>query len=162
MAVYEAKVKAFHVTTGGTVDAGFSIGLLELRKNLLAEEMRELFDEIDAGVAELAQTGAVSRETKTRMLKEMADVQYVLSGMALSVVPAGVHFPLFWEACGKWFNSSRFRASISARMPMVFFPGPFQDAHADPCAIVSSLRQGVPFPVPCYPCERTCDALPLI
>ena len=81
---YEAKVRDFHVATGSAVDAPFSGELLALRSKLLAEELNELQHEIERGIAELAARGDVERETKLNLLKEMADVQYVLSGMAVT------------------------------------------------------------------------------
>jgi predicted HAD superfamily Cof-like phosphohydrolase len=96
---YEAKVRAFHVAMGAAVDEDFSIELLELRKKLLAEEVRELQQEIDKGIAELSERGAVSTPTKANMMKEMADVQYVLSGMAVSFgLPADVAFDRVHES----------------------------------------------------------------
>jgi predicted HAD superfamily Cof-like phosphohydrolase len=81
---YEAKVRDFHVATGSAVDEPFSKELLELRGKLLAEEMKELAHEIEQSIAELTQQGKVTRETKANLMKEMADVQYVLSGMAVT------------------------------------------------------------------------------
>jgi predicted HAD superfamily Cof-like phosphohydrolase len=79
---YEKKVRFFHEALGLANDAELSPALLDLRKKLLLEEMKELEQEIDNSIAELAQKGAVSKKTKANLLKEMADVQYVLSGMA--------------------------------------------------------------------------------
>lgn len=81
---YEAKVRAFHVAMGAVVDGGFSVELLELRKRLLAEEIRELFEEIDNSIAEISRQDTISTQTQANLMKEMADVQYVLSGMAVT------------------------------------------------------------------------------
>ena len=81
---YEAKVRDFHVATGVAVNKPFSRDLLELREKLLTEEMKELRHEIEQGIADLADHGHLTRETKLNLLKEMADVQYVLSGMAVT------------------------------------------------------------------------------
>jgi predicted HAD superfamily Cof-like phosphohydrolase len=81
---YEQKAREFHVATELAVDRAFDVALLELRKTLIAEEVRELFAEIDRAIAELRQDGQVGRETRLNMMKEVADVQYVLSGTSVS------------------------------------------------------------------------------
>lgn len=81
---YEKKVLEFHTAFGGDIDRPFSGPLLELRKSLLNEETRELAAEIDRAAAELRDNGKVSPATLAALLKEMADVQYVLSGMAVT------------------------------------------------------------------------------
>lgn len=81
---YEAKARQFHEAFDIEVDAPLGLELLKLRKTLLAEEMRELFDEIDKASAELAAEGNVSHETMANLLKETADVQYVLSGLSVT------------------------------------------------------------------------------
>jgi predicted HAD superfamily Cof-like phosphohydrolase len=95
---YEAKVKAFHEATHSAINAPFSAELLALRGKLIAEEVKELQQEIDKGIAELAQ-GGVSRETRLNLMKEMADVQYVLSGMAVTFgLPADTVFSRVHES----------------------------------------------------------------
>lgn len=77
---YEQRVREFHAATEMAIDRGFDISLLELRKVLIAEEVKELFAEIDRAVEELKTQGQVSKPTRLNMMKEIADVQYVLSG----------------------------------------------------------------------------------
>lgn len=81
---YEAQVRAFHTAFGLSNDVPFTPELLELRKRLIAEEVQELNAEIDKAVAELKSGGEISKKTLLDMLKEMADVQYVLSGMSVT------------------------------------------------------------------------------
>ena len=81
---YERKVREFHVATGAAVDKGFDAGLLELRKTLIAEEVKELFAEIDRAVADLKAGREVATETRLNLMKEIADVQYVLSGSSVT------------------------------------------------------------------------------
>lgn len=57
--------------------------LLTLRHDLIYEEYAELRDEIAAAMTDMVMYGEVSVRTKARMLKEMADLQYVLSGLAV-------------------------------------------------------------------------------
>lgn len=77
---YEQKVYEFHAATEVANDREFSVELLELRKTLIAEEVKELFAEIDRAIDELREKGEVSKKTRLDMMKEIADVQYVLSG----------------------------------------------------------------------------------
>lgn len=77
---YEQKVHQFHAATEVANDRDFSVELLELRKTLITEEVKELFAEIDRAIAELKADGQVARKTRLDMMKELADVQYVLSG----------------------------------------------------------------------------------
>ncbi len=81
---YEEKTKVFHEAFDIKVDADFSVELLELRKNLLTEEMKELIQEIDISISEINEKGCLNKETKMNLLKEMADVQCALSGTAVT------------------------------------------------------------------------------
>lgn len=84
MSLYEDKVKECHRAMECPIDAPLTTELLDLRYKLLAEELGELKIEIDTLKQELQNTGQTMVETKARMLKELADLQYVLSGMAVS------------------------------------------------------------------------------
>jgi predicted HAD superfamily Cof-like phosphohydrolase len=81
---YERKVRDFHAATGAAIDRAFDAELLALRKTLIAEEVKELFAEIDRAIAELKSGGEVARDTKANLMKEIADVQYVLSGSSVT------------------------------------------------------------------------------
>jgi predicted HAD superfamily Cof-like phosphohydrolase len=59
--------------------------LLEFRYNLLLEELKELGEEVAIAMAESNFKTGIPLKVKARMLKEMADVQYVLSGMAVTL-----------------------------------------------------------------------------
>lgn len=80
---YEVKVKDFHASFDLGVGVPFSADMLKLRKTLIQEETQELFDEIDRAQQEIEEAGAVSKETQMNLLKELADLQYVLSGTAV-------------------------------------------------------------------------------
>jgi len=80
---YESKVKDFHDAFDLGVALPFSAELLRLRKTLIHEEAQELFEELDRAVAEMQEKGVVSKETQMNLMKEMADLQYVLSGTAV-------------------------------------------------------------------------------
>lgn len=84
MTEYEDQVLECHKAFGVAEHKPFSADLLKLRKTLIAEEAKELFDEIDCALAEVNEKKAVSPETFERMMKEIADLQYVLSGMVVT------------------------------------------------------------------------------
>lgn len=81
---YERKVAEFHKAFGQEEAEPLTVALLELRKKLIEEEVRELFDEMDGAIAAIGAGSAIPRPVMLNMLKEMADVQYVLSGMAVT------------------------------------------------------------------------------
>lgn len=81
---YENQVLECHKAFGVAEHKSFSKDLLTLRKTLIAEETKELFDEIDCAVKELEIEKNVSHETFERLMKEIADLQYVLSGMVVT------------------------------------------------------------------------------
>lgn len=84
MTVYEEKLRECHKAMECSIDEPISSETLELRYKLLKEELDELKIEIDTLCQELRSTGTPQIETKARMLKELSDLQYVLSGMAVS------------------------------------------------------------------------------
>ena len=84
MTKYEEKVQNFHEVMNLPINTSFNIELLKLRKRLIKEETEELFAEIDATIAQIQEKGQIQRPTFENMCKEMADVQYALSGMAVS------------------------------------------------------------------------------
>ncbi len=58
--------------------------LLEFRYNLILEEVKELGEEIAYAMAESKFKDGIPDKVKVRMLKELADIQYVISGLAVS------------------------------------------------------------------------------
>lgn len=80
----EQKVRDFHTATEIPLDAPFDRALLQLRKDLLAEEVRELMAEFDSALADLEAGRDIPAATRLNMLKEMADVIYVTMGAAAS------------------------------------------------------------------------------
>lgn len=85
MIEYEEKVKEFHQIFDHEVNGDYTTRLLELRKKLLNEELIELNMEIDYLLEEIKVFGAPKAETKAKMYKELADLQYVLSGMVVAL-----------------------------------------------------------------------------
>lgn len=84
MNAYEQQVKRFQELMEMDIDAPYTADLLELRKTLINEEVAELNVEIDTLITELKTNGVINKETKLRMYKELADLQYVLSGMVVT------------------------------------------------------------------------------
>lgn len=78
----EDVVTEFHDAFGHPVGKEMTTKDLEFRYKLLFEEFTELKEEVAAALTDIASYGKVKKKTKERMLKEMADLQYVLSGMA--------------------------------------------------------------------------------
>ena len=85
MEEYEEQVLECHKAMEMAINDNFSIPLLELRQRLLNEEMSELNAEIDNLINELKTSGQTTAESRAKMLKELADLQYVLSGMVISL-----------------------------------------------------------------------------
>lgn len=82
---YEEQVKKFHQAMEMAIDAPYTVDLLKLRQNLIKEEVSELNIEIDSLINELSSSGKIQAETKLKMFKELADLQYVLSGMVVAL-----------------------------------------------------------------------------
>ena len=85
--VREDSVREFHKVFGLTIGADPTVKLLQLRRSLIDEETKELFSDIDAAIAHLEKGEIVPRELYTNMLKELADVQVVISGTAVALKP---------------------------------------------------------------------------
>lgn len=82
----EDTVALFHKAMGQAIDETKPDSkLLELRYNLLIEEVKELGEEVAYAMAESHFKRGIPNKIKERMLKELADVQYVLSGFAVAL-----------------------------------------------------------------------------
>mgnify|MGYP001781409131 CR=1 FL=1 len=82
---YEELVAQCHKAFAQAIDAPYSADLLKLRQKLINEEAQELNIELDTLIRETENGGKPLAETVTRMYKELADLQYVLSGMVVSL-----------------------------------------------------------------------------
>ena len=82
---YEQLVTECHQAMELEIGAPYSVNLLRLRQRLINEEAEELNVEIDSLVAELEKFGHTTKETRAKMFKELADLQYVVSGMAVAL-----------------------------------------------------------------------------
>lgn len=95
---YEKDVKTFHKLMEMDINAPYSIDLLRLRQKLICEEAAELNVEMENMIKELENSGTVTKESKLKMYKELADLQYVLSGM---VVTFGIPMEKIFERVQK-------------------------------------------------------------
>ena len=93
MEKYESLVKECHQAMEQAINEKYSIELLQLRKRLLNEEMKELNTEFDNLIEQL-NSGEITIDTKANFLKELADLQYVLSG---TVITFGLRFEEVFE-----------------------------------------------------------------
>lgn len=91
----EDSVAQFTKATDGPIDSPFSIKGLLHRYDLIREETNELMVEILQAISELEFEGNVTDDTKVKLLKEMADVQYVLSGMSVQFKDLTPFLPAF-------------------------------------------------------------------
>ncbi len=82
---YEQKVLEFHKAMGMAINAPYETSLLRLRQRLINEETSELNTEIDSLISEIEKTGHLNSQTKLKMFKELADLQYVLSGLVVAL-----------------------------------------------------------------------------
>lgn len=81
----EDKVAEFHAAFKHPINVQNDEDLIVLRNKLIYEEYDELKDELAAAMVDIQTFGQISSKTKARMLKEMADLQYVLSGLAVAL-----------------------------------------------------------------------------
>lgn len=81
----EDAVAEFHAAFNHPINKEPTPSHLELRYKLIFEEFHELKEEIAAALVDLELYQQLSTKTKERLLKELADLQYVISGMAVSL-----------------------------------------------------------------------------
>ncbi len=84
MSAYSDLTRTFHQAMNIPVDAPFEADLLTLRQTLIAEETKELFDEVQQAIKEIRADGHVCAKTHENMMKELADVLFVSFGFAVS------------------------------------------------------------------------------
>ena len=89
----EDVVTEFHRAFGHPIAVEVDDDLVILRNKLIFEEYEELKDELAAALVDLQTEGKVSNKTKARIAKELADLQYVISGLAVVMdIPLQVAF----------------------------------------------------------------------
>lgn len=89
----EDVVREFHRAFNHPIDHKGSDKLIKLRNELIKEEYGELQIELASAMVDLQTEGKISVRTKARLLKELADLQYVVSGLAVALgLPLQVAF----------------------------------------------------------------------
>jgi len=83
----EEYIKDFHKAYGQGINEEPTVDVLKLRRTLINEEVKELFEEIDEAIKLLEKGEKVPNELYRKMLKELADVQVVLSGTSVALKP---------------------------------------------------------------------------
>lgn len=83
----EDHIKKLHEAFRLAINAEPTPALLRLRKTLIQEEVAELFSDIDQAVLLLEKGEVVPETLYINMLKEMADIQTVLSGTSVALKP---------------------------------------------------------------------------
>ena len=80
----EQKVEEFHKSMGTDVSVEPRANLLHLREKLLVEECTEVVAELQMMQMELERGKPITKEQWAKLLKELCDLQYVLSGTVVS------------------------------------------------------------------------------
>jgi predicted HAD superfamily Cof-like phosphohydrolase len=80
----ENKVEEFHKAMSTDVAVEPRTGLLQLREKLLVEECNEVVAELQTMQMELERGKPITKEQWAKLLKELCDLQYVLSGTVVS------------------------------------------------------------------------------
>lgn len=88
----EQKVARFHHAMGLDVNSQPRESLLELRKKLIQEETAEVVEAIEVLQMEIIRGKKGTKEEWANLLKELADLQYVLSGTIVSLNPLSCDF----------------------------------------------------------------------
>lgn len=78
-------VHEFHKNFKHPIDEQWTVKLLELRMNLIREESNEVIEEFVNMIMDLERGKPVSTVQKINLLKELCDLQYVLSGAAVAL-----------------------------------------------------------------------------
>ena len=81
----EGIVEEFHSSFKHPIDAPWTVTLLELRMKLIREESNEVIDEFVSMIMDLERGKPISIVQRTNILKELCDLQYVLSGAAVAL-----------------------------------------------------------------------------
>ncbi len=83
----EDHIKDFHKAFGQGIHEEPTVKVLKLRKTLINEEAKELFADIDKAIAFLSSNKKVPKALYANILKELADLQVVLSGTSVALKP---------------------------------------------------------------------------
>ena len=82
--IREQYVRQFQTAMEQDVDVPYNAKTLYLRESLIEEEYKELNAEVQDAIAELEHGGEVTKITQEKILKELCDLLYVVSGFAVT------------------------------------------------------------------------------
>ena len=82
--IRETYVTHFQKAMGQPMNAELNVDLLQLRMDLIKEEVRELEAEVGAISYQLIKSKEPNIEQLENMVKELADIMYVVSGFAVT------------------------------------------------------------------------------
>jgi len=82
--IRETYVTHFQKAMGQPMNAELNVDLLQLRMDLIKEEVRELDAEVGAISYQLIKSKEPNIEQLENMVKELADIMYVVSGFAVT------------------------------------------------------------------------------
>ena len=88
----EQLVARFHHAMELDVESQPRISLIKLRRSLLREEFDEVMEALDAIEMEIIRGKKGTKKHWANLLKELADLQYVLSGTVISFSPIASNF----------------------------------------------------------------------
>ncbi len=88
----EQLVARFHNAMGLDVESQPRTSLIKLRRSLLREEFDEVVEALDVIEMEIIRGKKGTKEQWANLLKELADLQYVLSGTIVSFNPIANSF----------------------------------------------------------------------
>lgn len=78
------RVREFHTTFKQAQNLDIEYSLMLLRMRLINEEYKEFTDECNIILDEWLEYGKITDELKAKLLKEMADLKYVINGLAVT------------------------------------------------------------------------------
>jgi predicted HAD superfamily Cof-like phosphohydrolase len=87
----EENVEEFHKAFNLDINSSARISLLNLRARLIEEESREVIEAIDAISTEIIFSKKPSSDHWSHLLKELCDLQYVLSGTIVALKDLPTH-----------------------------------------------------------------------
>lgn len=80
-------IEEFHKAFKRPVGEDLNIESLKLRKTLIKEEVGEFIEEVDEAIEILEKGGDIDKQKKADMLKELTDIQVVISGTSVELKP---------------------------------------------------------------------------
>lgn len=93
----ESKVRDFHQKMRLDVSSQPRASLLALRSRLISEEANEVIEALRDLEIVVERGGNIDKQLWSNLLKELADLQYVLSGTLVAIGPIDVDFDVVFN-----------------------------------------------------------------